>query len=80
LDARLSSEEMKGLAQSPLLGSPGKNRVKQVVCRIKELAREYAERLGDSGFLRMIERAMGREAATVEKRRAAMAGRRTAVA
>jgi len=35
-------EEMKGLAVSPLLGSLGKNRVKQVVCRIKELAREYA--------------------------------------
>ena len=79
LDARLSGEEMKGLAQSPLLGSPGKNRVKAVVGHIKELAREYAVMRGDPGFLRDIERAMGREAATVGKRRAAMAVRTAAV-
>jgi hypothetical protein len=80
LDVRLAGEEMKGLADSPLLGSPGKNRVKQVVCGIKELAREYAVRLGDPDFLRMVEMAMGRETATVEKRRASMAARRAAVA
>jgi hypothetical protein len=41
------------------------------------LAREYGERLGDRGFLRDIERAMGREEATVAKRRTAMAARHT---
>jgi hypothetical protein len=42
--------------------------VKKVVRQIKELAREYGER---RGFLGNVERAMGREEETVEKRRAA---------
>jgi hypothetical protein len=80
LDARLGGKEMKGLADSPLLGSPGKNRIKAVVGRIKELAREYAIMRGDPEMLRRVERAMQDEEATVAKRRATMAGRRAAVA
>jgi hypothetical protein len=76
LDARLAGEETKSLADSPLVGNPGENLAKRVVFQIKELAREYGERLGNPGFLRDIERAMGRELATVQKRRAAMAARR----
>jgi hypothetical protein len=75
LDARLAGEEMKSLADSPSLGSPGKNRVKAVVCQIKQLAREYALGLGDPDFLRRVERAMEEEEVTFEKRRAAMAAR-----
>ncbi len=40
------------------------------------MAREYAASLDDPGFLRDIERAMGREEETVAKRRTATAGRR----
>jgi len=80
LDARLTGEDMKGLAQSPSLGSPGKNRVKAVVCRIKELAQEYAVMRGDSEMLRGVEKAMAAESETVVKRRATVAARRAAVA
>ena len=80
LDARLGGEEMKGLADSPQLGSAGKNRIKQVVCRIKELAQEYAIMRGDPELVWKVKKAMGREAATVGKRRTAMAARRAAVA
>jgi hypothetical protein len=75
LDARFAGEETKSLADSPLAGNPGKNRVKQVVQQIKSLAREYATSLGDPAFLRDIERAMGREDETIQKRRTAMAAR-----
>lgn len=46
---------------------------------MKSRTRAYAEHLGDPEFLRMVEKAMGREAETVEKRRAAMAARGAAV-
>jgi hypothetical protein len=71
LDARLAGQETKGLVGREDLGSPGRFVVKRVVGEVKALAREYAERRGDPAFLRDIERAMGRESATVEKRRAA---------
>jgi hypothetical protein len=77
LDARLQGQETKGLVGREDLGSPGRFVVKRVVGEVKALAREYAERLGDPAFLRDIERAMGRESATVEKRRAATAAGRT---
>ena len=77
LDVRLAGGETKSLVGSPALGSPGKFAIKRVVQPIKELAREYALRLGDPGFLRDIERAMGREEETVAKRRTAMAVRQT---
>jgi hypothetical protein len=80
LDVRLAGGETKSLVGSPQVGSPDKNVIKKVVQQVKQLARDYAERLGDPIFIRDIERAMGREAATVQKRRATMAGRRAAVA
>jgi len=79
LDVRLAGGETKSVIGRPEFGSPDKNVIKRVVCQIKRLAREYAQRLGDSGFLRDIERATGREAATVGKRRAAMAASRQRV-
>jgi hypothetical protein len=56
----------------PIVGHPDKDKnvVKRLVRQIKELAREYAVRLG---FMKDVERAMGREETTVGKRRAAMA-------
>ena len=68
LDARLAGEETKGLVGRADLGSPGRWVVKRVVGELKSLAREYAERHGDPAFLRDIQRAMEREAATVGKR------------
>ena len=76
-DVRLGGGETKSLVGSPSLGSPGRWVVKRVVQEIKQLAREYGERLGNPGFLRDIERAMGREEMTVVKRRTATAARHT---
>ena len=67
LDARLAGQEMKSL--------PGVSRsvLKRIVREIKELARTFAG--NDPGFLRQVERAMGREAETVGKRLATAKGR-----
>jgi hypothetical protein len=75
LDVRLAGGETKSLVGRPSLGSPGKWVVKRVVQEIKQLAREYAASLDDPGFLRDVERAMGREEETVAKRRTATARR-----
>lgn len=75
LDARLADQETKSLVGRPDLGSPNLYAIKQTVQEIKTLAQQYALSLGDPAFLRSIERAMGREGATVEKRRATMAAR-----
>ncbi len=77
-NVRLAGGEVKSLVGSPSLGSPGKWGIKRVVQDIKQLAREYAEHLGDPGFVRDIERAMGREEETVANRRASTAARQTA--
>ena len=68
LDVRLRGGETKSLVSRPDLGSPGKYVVKRAVQQLKELSREYAKRLGDPGFMRDIERAIGREQETVAKR------------
>jgi hypothetical protein len=68
LDARLSGQEMNDLVGNPDLGSPSRALLKRVVREIKQLAREYAESTGDAGFLRQVEKAMGREEETVAKR------------
>jgi hypothetical protein len=75
LDARLQDQETKGLVGRADLGTPGRFVIKRVVQEIKALASEYAQRLGDPAFLRDIERAMEREGATVQKRRATTAAR-----
>jgi hypothetical protein len=77
LDARLAGQETKSLIRRPDLGSPGKYVIKRVVQEIKALARQYASGSSDAAFFRDVERAMGREEETVQKRRAAMAGRAT---
>ncbi len=58
------------------LGNPGRFVIKRAVQEVKALAREYAETIDDPAFLRDIERAMGREAATVTKRLSTGAGRK----
>ena len=75
LDARLQGQETKGLVGRADLGAPGRFVIKRVVQEIKALANEYAQRLGDPGFLRDIGRAMDREGATIQKRRVATAAR-----
>ena len=75
LNLRLAGGETKSLVGSPALGSPGRWGIKRTVQQIKELAREFAVSLGDPGFMRDIERAMGREEETVAKRRTATAAR-----
>jgi hypothetical protein len=76
LDQRLAGAETKSLAGSPEVGGNGRDTIKRLVRRIKELAQEFAASLGDSDLLRRIEKAMASEETTVAKRRAAMATRR----
>jgi hypothetical protein len=76
-DARLAGEETKSLVGRTDLGNPGRFVIKRVVQQIKALAHEYAERLGNPAFLRDIERAMGRESATVQKRVGTTAARQS---
>ena len=68
LDARLVGQETKSLVGREDLGSPGRFTIKATVQRIKSLAREYAQWLGDPALLRDIERAMEKEEATAQKR------------
>jgi len=69
LDARLHGQETQSLVGKKDLGSPGKYVIKRVVGEVKALAKEYAQRHGDLGFLRGVQRAMEREEKTVQKRR-----------
>jgi len=68
LDTRLQGGEVKDLVGQPELGAPTAYAVKRAVAEIKKLARWFAERSGDAGFLARVERAMAGEAATAEKR------------
>ncbi|MGO9108921.1 MAG: hypothetical protein ACLP9L_06775 [Thermoguttaceae bacterium] len=77
LNVRLAGGETKSLVGRTDLGSPGKWGVKRVVQQLKELAREFALAVGDPGFVRDIERAMGREEETVAKRLTSTAARQT---
>jgi hypothetical protein len=77
LNVRLAGGETKSLVGSPVLGSPGKWGIKRTVQQIKQLSREYAMSLGDPGFVRDIERAMGREEETIAKRQTATVARQT---
>jgi hypothetical protein len=75
-DARMDGQETKSLVGREELGRPGRFTIKRIVQDIKALARRHALALGDPGFLRDVERAMDRESATVEKRKAATVARR----
>ncbi len=68
LDARLAGQETQSLVGAEELGRPDKNRIKKTVQQIKALARSYAETTGDPGFVRDVDRAMGRERMTVDRR------------
>lgn len=68
LDARLAGQETQSLVGVEELGRPDKNRLKAAVKQIKALARSWAQSTGDQGFLRDVDRAMGREQITVDKR------------
>ncbi len=68
LDARLSGQETQSLVGIEEFGKPDKNRIKKTVQQIKSLARSYAETTGDPGFLRDVDRAMGRERETIDRR------------
>ena len=72
LDQRLAGEDTKDVVGTPGLSV---HSVKREIRSIKELAREFAEQSGDKVFLYMLLKAMDSEAATVEKRRAAIAAR-----
>jgi hypothetical protein len=71
-DARMAGGEMKSLVGSPAIGGAGKYVVKRLVQGIKQLAREYAELLGDSPSRRRIEKLMAAESETIRKRQAAV--------
>ena len=75
LDARLVGQETKGLVGREDLGSPGIYTIKKLVQQIKALARQYAASVGNPILLQAIEKAMAREEATVEKRRATTVAR-----
>jgi hypothetical protein len=75
-DMRMTGGETKSLVGSLSLGSPGKYVIKRLVQQIKQLAKKYATSRGDEPLLRRIEKAMAEEAATVQKRLQAGAGRR----
>ena len=72
LDARLNGTETKSLVGFPDLGSPSAYNIKMAVQQIKQLAKQFAVQSGDSEFAAMIDAAMRRESATVQKRRAAV--------
>lgn len=67
-DLRMAGGETRSLVGSPAVGSPGKYVIKRVVREIKDLAREFAQRLGDPAFLRDVQRAMERESETISRR------------
>ncbi|MGA2256519.1 MAG: hypothetical protein ABSG53_17875, partial [Thermoguttaceae bacterium] len=77
IDAKLQGQETNSLVGREDIGSPGRFVIKRVVQEVKALAREFARQRGDTAFIRDLERAMGREGATVEKRRATTAARRS---
>ena len=69
-DARLEGRQTKGIVGLPELGRPGRFVVKRAVQEIKNLAREFAQQLGDPDFLRQLERLMDAESKTIARRTA----------
>ena len=68
LDLRMDGGETKSLVGDVSLGNPSSYAIKQTVQKIKQLASEFARQQDDEAFLWRIERAMGNEKRTVEKR------------
>ena len=75
LDQRLSGEDTKNLVGRAEIGMPSAFYVKREVQAIKELAKRFAARLGESTFANMVATAMERQSATVEKRKSAIAAK-----
>jgi DNA-directed RNA polymerase specialized sigma24 family protein len=67
---RLEKRDTKELVGRADFGNPTSYQVKKMVQAIKSAARDFAQ--GDSGFLRMIEKAMQEEAKTVQRRKVAV--------
>jgi len=72
LDARFGGTETKALVGFPDLGNPSAYHIKMAVHQIKQLARDFAIQSGESEFVAMIDAAMQRESATLEKRRSSV--------
>jgi hypothetical protein len=75
LDARLAGEDTKDLIGMAAIGTPSAFLVKRETRAIKDLARQFAQRLGNLAFAAMVTRAMDAERRTVEKRQAAIAAK-----
>jgi len=69
-DQRLEGKETKELIGRPEIGSPGRQKIKTVVQKIKKLAWDFALKSDNPTFFMNVERAMAEEAATVERRKA----------
>jgi hypothetical protein len=73
LDTRLAGKETKKMVGKAEFGTPSAFFVKKEVQAIKELARQFAAQSGDLEFLRLVNQAFSAQAATVAKRKAAVA-------
>jgi hypothetical protein len=75
LDAKLDGRNAKSLEGNPDLGSPSIYYIKQSMAALKRLAQEFAVKTGNTEFINLLDRAMKSQAATVNKRKAAVAAR-----
>jgi hypothetical protein len=75
-NARLEGRQTKDLVGLAELNRPGRYIVKRMVQQIKIAAREYAQALGDTAFLRRVEGLLDTEAVTVARRMATTQRRR----
>jgi hypothetical protein len=70
-DWRMEGNDTKDFPGLPNSARPGKYVIKREVQGIKALAHRFSMESGDPAFLKMVEKAMAGEAATVAKRQAA---------
>jgi hypothetical protein len=75
LDAKLAGEDSKKLVGKAANGTASAYYIKAETRAIKELARQFAAQSGDPAFVRLVDRALAGEAATVARRQAAVAAR-----
>ena len=73
LDQRLAGKETKALVGQAELNHPSVYTIKMTVQAVKTLAQQFAARLDDPAFSKMVSAAMDREAKTVAKRKQAVA-------
>ena len=75
LDTKLAQGNAKSLEGNPDLGSPSIYNIKQSMAALKRLAKEFAEKTGNTEFINLLDSAMKSQAVTVMKRKAAVAAR-----